>query len=75
MTGDDVDERLERAAARIAHELRNPLTVIAGYAELLRVRDDEATRLEAAEAIREAAHDLLAKLDNVLALGREEESP
>ena len=74
MSSREVDERLERATARIAHDLRTPLTVILGYAELLRVRDDETTRLEAAAAIEEAAAGLLAMVDDALDLGGDGEA-
>lgn len=58
----DIDER--RSA--FAHELRNPLAVISGYAELLRLRDDERTRREASERILEAVDQLSRALDSAL---------
>jgi hypothetical protein len=41
--------------------------VIVGYAELLRLRDDDATRLEAADRLIEAAERLRTQLDELLA--------
>lgn len=55
----------EEARALLAHELRNPLAVIVGYAELLKLRDDDRTRREAAEAILEAAKRLSGLLDEL----------
>ena len=57
-----------RAVARIAHRVRNPLAVLVGYAELLRARDDEATRREAAVRIAEAAASIAEIADDMLAL-------
>lgn len=51
-----------------AHDLRTPLTVIAGYAELLQHRDDEATRRKAAEQILAASTLIASGIDNVLTL-------
>lgn len=51
----------------LRHELRTPLAVIAGYAELLAARDDDQTRLEAARSIGEAVERLRGTLDRVLA--------
>jgi len=39
------------AVSELAHELRTPLAAIVGFAELLRARDDERLRLEAADQI------------------------
>lgn len=49
-----------------AHDLRTPLSVIRGYAELLAVRDDDQTRVEAAAFILEAAHRLSDFIDEAL---------
>lgn len=57
-----------QAVARIAHRVRNPLAVLVGYAELLRARDDAATRHEAAARIAEAANAVAEIADDVLAL-------
>ena len=55
----------EEARALLAHELRNPLAVIVGYAELLKLRDDDQTRREAADAILQAADRLSRLLDEL----------
>ena len=64
---EDIERLLDEAVADIAHRLRTPLTVIVGYAELLRTRDDETTRREAPLRIQEAAESLLAVVDETLA--------
>lgn len=51
----------------LAHDLRSPLSVIRGFANLLERRDDERFRLEAAARIQEAAAQLEESLDAVLA--------
>ena len=51
----------------LLHELRTPLAVITGYAELLAARDDETTRLEAAARITEAAARLEALAEDLAA--------
>lgn len=56
----------EEARALLAHELRNPLAVIVGYAELLKLRDDDQTRREAADAILQAADRLSRILDELM---------
>jgi signal transduction histidine kinase len=63
----EIERLLGEAVAEIAHRLRTPLTVIVGYAELLRMRDDETTRREAPLRILEAAEGLLALVDETLA--------
>lgn len=53
--------------SRLAHELKTPLTVISGFAELLAARDDERTRREAAPRIMQAAEQLSRVIDDLLA--------
>ena len=56
------DEQL----SSLAHELKTPLAVIAGFAELLAVRDDEQTRREATAQIMVATERLANALDDLL---------
>jgi signal transduction histidine kinase len=63
--GDD-EEAFERLVGTLAHELRTPLAVIVGYAELLLLRDDEETRRAAPKAIHDAGRALLARLDELV---------
>ena len=51
----------------LAHELKTPLAVIVGFAELLAHREDERTRLEAATRITEACERLSNVLDDFFA--------
>lgn len=56
----------DEAISAVAHELKTPLAVITGYAELLGARDDERTRREAAPRILEAAERLAGAVDRLL---------
>jgi signal transduction histidine kinase len=67
LTGGTVPAPDEQAITKLAHELKNPLAVIQGYAELLRLRDDDRTRAEAAARIHEAAEQLGHVVDDLLA--------
>jgi len=53
-------------SAALAHDLKTPITVIVGYAELLAIRDDEETRTRAVEQILAAAQRLSAAVDEWL---------
>jgi signal transduction histidine kinase len=57
----------EDVVSEFAHELRTPIAVIAGFAELLGARDDERTRLEAATQIGRAAARLSDVVDDLVA--------
>ena len=58
-------ERRVRFVSEVSHGLKNSLAVIVGYAELLRVRDEE-TRREATDRIVEAAETLSRGLDDLM---------
>lgn len=63
MTASSTPDELDELRALLVHDLKAPLTVITGYAELLLLRDDELTRAEAPAQILEAARRLEAALD------------
>ena len=50
----------------VAHELKTPLAVITGFAELLATRDDERTRNEATKQILGASSRLSQAVDELL---------
>lgn len=52
--------------AHLGHELRAPLAIVVGYAELLRRRDDPELREEGTQRILQAAERLTATIDDVL---------
>jgi signal transduction histidine kinase len=51
----------------LAHRLRTPLAVIVGYIEILALRDRDGDNAEILEHLREAATELSAEIDDVLA--------
>jgi signal transduction histidine kinase len=57
----------DEALSAFAHEVRTPLAIITGFAELLAARDDERTRLEAAARTTEASERLRNAIDDLLA--------
>ena len=56
----------EQFVSNLSHALRTPLAIVVGYGELLKARDDERTRVEAAERILDAAERLTAVVDDLL---------
>jgi signal transduction histidine kinase len=60
----------EDVLSSLAHELNTPITVIAGYAELLEKRSAETATREAASHIRQAAERLRATVERLLADAR-----
>jgi signal transduction histidine kinase len=61
------NERLERFASVVSHDLRNPLSVISGRADVAREADDVAPHLD---SIVESADRMGEIIDDVLALTR-----
>ena len=59
------DERRE-LRTQLDHDLKNPLAVIIGYAELMASRPDEQSRAEATRMIIEAAERLSREIDAAL---------
>jgi CheY-like chemotaxis protein len=53
--------------AELAHNLKTPISVISGYAELLATREDSETRLIAAKQISAAARRLTEEVDALVA--------
>lgn len=56
----------EETLSSLAHDLKTPLSMIVGYSELLRARDDEEIRREAPIRIQEAAERLSSAIDDLL---------
>ena len=54
------------ALSRLSNALRSPLALIAGYADLLELRQDPETLSEAPQRIKEAAADLTRIVDDLL---------
>lgn len=57
----------DAALRLVEHDMRSAIAVVLGYAELLRMRDDEELRLEASDRLIEAAGRLRDLLDGLLA--------
>jgi signal transduction histidine kinase len=59
-------EAVAELISELGHELKTPIAVIAGYAELLGARGDERTRLDASSQIQAAARRLTEAVDELL---------
>jgi signal transduction histidine kinase len=62
----DLGPPASEALSRLSNALRSPLALIAGYAELLEIRQDAQTLAEAPLRIKEAAAELTRVVDDVL---------
>jgi signal transduction histidine kinase len=65
------NERLERFASLVSHDLRNPLNVASGRFELLRDEVEVAADNDHAEAVDRALTRMDALIDQILTLARE----
>jgi signal transduction histidine kinase len=61
-----IDPSASDALSRLSNGLRSPLALIAGYAELLEIRQDAETLSEAPQRIKEAAGELNRIVDDLL---------
>ncbi|MFW6365515.1 MAG: sensor histidine kinase [Spirochaetota bacterium] len=59
---------IERLSRNIAHEIRNPLTSIKGYAQLLELKSQDDFSLKASGVIQEQVAELEKKLDRIYAV-------
>lgn len=57
---------VQELISELAHELKTPIAVIAGYAELLGARADERTRLDSSSQIQAATERLTKAVDDLL---------
>jgi signal transduction histidine kinase len=57
-------------AEQLVHELRESLTTILLWEQILRTSDDAAIRARAIDAIRESAHAQARLLERMVVLGR-----
>jgi signal transduction histidine kinase len=62
------DDELNAARRRLRHDLRTPLTIVSGFAEVLAAdrQISEAERREYAERIKTAADEIRALIDREL---------
>ena len=67
-TGGPVSPDRDGVVRKLANEVRNPLAIVIGYAEIVRIRGDDSTRIEAADRIVAAAEQLSAIVDDLLTL-------
>jgi signal transduction histidine kinase len=58
--------KVQELISELGHELKTPIAVIAGYAELLGAREDERTRLDASAQIQAATERLTRVVDDLL---------
>ncbi|MFB6178545.1 MAG: histidine kinase N-terminal 7TM domain-containing protein [Halorientalis sp.] len=65
------NEQLERVASTISHDLRNPLSVINGYVELLDQDIDDETHATYVTKIDDATDRMSAIIDDLLTIARE----
>ena len=66
MTAENRHDDPGEMISELAHDLKTPIAAIKGFAELLRVRDDDATRQEASVQILAGATRLSDAVDELL---------
>ena len=59
-----------RMLASVAHDLRNPMTVISGYAQLMAMDEDAAQRNERAEKVLRQVDEMTSMVNDLLAFAR-----
>jgi signal transduction histidine kinase len=65
------NERLDRFASVLSHDLRNPLNIASGYAEMARTEAESSAVVDAVEEIQTAVERMSTLVDQTLTLARE----
>jgi len=65
------NERLDRFASVLSHDLRNPLSIASGYAEIARTESESADVADAVAEVQTAVERMSTLVDQTLTLARE----
>jgi signal transduction histidine kinase len=68
------NERLNKVASTVSHDLRNPINVAAGHVQLLETKLDDDELLDHVETARRTHDRMLDIIDDILTLAREGET-